>query len=607
MAANNSISLVNLDFDTLKASLKTYLKAQSQFTDYDFDGSNMSVLLDILTYNTHMNAFYLNMVASEMFLDSAQLRNSVISRAKELNYIPRSAKSSKADLTVQFPQSNLSVFQVPAATKFTGKTGNGTFTYVTSESETIYPSGGFFTANLSVYEGFYLNDAFVFDATIEAQRFILSNENVDTDSLQVLTSENNGQTNTIFTRAENLYGLTSNSAVYFLQATEDTNYEIVFGDGVFGRKPLNDSTILAAYRTTRGSDADGSNDFTLDDNLGPVNGLGSFVNCAVTVVAASFGGANAEGIESIRYNAPRHFQTQNRAVTTEDFKNIVLANYTEVKAVNVFGGETITDSVQFGKVFITPVTFSGAPLAQYEKMDIENFLKARCTLGITPQVIDPDYLYVQLTTRVKFKENDTSYTPADIKNIVSTAIEIYDEEDLTDFDIEFKLSRLEEAINDADTSISSNETTVVMRKDVNPDLNEEIYIDINYRNAIVPGSLSTTKFISNNRTYQYTDLNELNNTLTVSQLAGGKYKITNSSTNIYLKDVTLTGYESYTVAGTIDYNNGIIALNKIQINAFVDSSSIKFYATPQNQDITATGNDLIQIDLENLDISVVAI
>ena len=607
MAANSSINLVNLDFDTLKNSLKTYLKSQAQFSDYDFDGSNMSVLLDILAYNTHLNAFYLNMVASEMFLDSAQLRNSVISKAKELNYTPRSAKSSKADLRITFPQSNLQVFQIPVATRFTGRTGNGSFTYVTNQATTIYPANGQFTSNVSVYEGFYTSDAFVVDNTIEAQRFILTNDNIDTDSLEVLVSENGGQTNTTFTKAENLYGLNSNSAIYFLQATEDTKYELVFGDGVLGRRPLNDAAVIAAYRVTRGSDADGANEFTLDDNLGPVNGLGAFVNSTITVVAASFGGANAESIESIRYNAPRHFQTQNRAVTTADFRDLVLNNYTEVKAVNVFGGETVTNGVNYGKVFIAPVTQSGAPLADFEKQDIENFLRDRCTLGITPDVIDPDYLYVLVQTRVKFAQNDTSNTPADIKNIVSNAIQTYNETELTDFDIEFKFSRLEEAINAADVSISSNETEIVMRKDINPELNTPIYIDINYRNAIVPGSFSSTKFKSGQKTFQYTDFNPSTNTLVVKQLAAGKIDITNSSNAIYLKDVTSPGYESYTVAGTIDYTQGTIELNQIEINALVDSTAISFFAAPETQDIKATGNDLIQIDLQSLDISVVTV
>jgi hypothetical protein len=332
--ANNSISLVNLDFDTLKANLKTYLKSQSQFSDYDFDGSNMSVLLDILSYNTHLNAFYMNMAISEMFLDSAQLRNSVISRSKELNYIPRSAKSSQAQINIRIQQSNLSSFTIPFGTKFTGKSSNGTFQYSTDRGYIIYPANGVFQANVSIYEGRYLTEAFVVDESIEAQRFIMSNDNIDTDSLTILLSENDGQVNTYLTKAENLYGLKANSSIYFLQATEDTRYEIVFGDGVFGRKPLDNSVIYSEYRVCSGANADGSTNFTLDDNLGPVNGIGS-ISSTITVINSSSGGAGAETLESIRFNAPRYFQTQERAITTNDFSAIITQQYQNIKNVYV--------------------------------------------------------------------------------------------------------------------------------------------------------------------------------------------------------------------------------------------------------------------------------
>jgi len=605
--ANNSISLVNLDFDSLKTNLKKYLKTQTQFADYDFDGSNMSVLLDILTYNTHLNAFYMNMAVSEMFLDSAQLRNSIISRAKELNYVPRSAKSSEAQINVKFPQTGLSALSIPAGTKFTGKSGNGTFTYTTDQSHVIYPSGGYFTANLNIYEGVYISDAFVVDNSVDSQRFVMTNDNIDTDSMVVLVSENNGQTNTYFNVAENLYGLTSNSAIYFLQATEDTRYEVVFGDGIFGRKPLNNALIYTTYRRCSGSFADGSTNFTLDDNIGTINGLGSFLSPTITVLAPSSGGANAETLDSIRYNAPRHYQTQDRAITTQDFKNLVLNNFTEVKTVNVFGGESITNSVEYGKVFITPVTYSGDPLSDLEKQNIETYLHDKCTIGIKPRVINPDYLYLLVNTKVKYDSAATIKSPSDIKSIVNQAISAYDTGYLTDFDIEFKFSRLEAAINDSDQSISSNETAVVMRKDVNPQLNTDTIIDINYRNSILPGSFSSTTFESKGKTYQYTDYNPEKNTFSVNQISGGKVTVKNSSNKVYLKDVSKPGYESYSDSGSINYENGSITLDQITINKFVNSSSIQFFASPVNQDIMASGNDLIQIDLANLDITVVSI
>ena len=593
-------------FDTLKSTLKTYLKGQSQFADYDFDGSNMSVLLDILTYNTHLNAFYMNMAVSEMFLDSAQLRNSVISKSKELNYVPRSAKSSKASVNISFPQSNLSIFQIPFGTRFTGKSGNGTFTFTTDQSYILYPSGGKFTSNVDIYDGTYTTDAFVVDTSVEAQRFIMSNDNIDTDSLTVIVSQDGGQTNTLYTEVTNLYGLTSTSNVYFIQATEDTKYELVFGDGVFGNYPLNGSVIYSNYRISSGGISDGATNFTLDDNLGPINGIGS-ISSTISVVSAASSGFTAEDIESIRFNAPRHYQTQDRAVTTNDFKNLVLMNYRDVKAVNVYGGETIADKVDYGKVYISGVTYSGAPLSDYEKQDIEVFLSEKCTMGIIPKMIDPDYLYLLVTSSVKYDPNSTVNSPSDIKNIVTNAISNYNLNNLTKFDIEFKLSRLEAAINDSDKSISSNETNIIIRKDVNPQLNTDTYIDINFRNEIVAGSFSSTVFLSEGKKYQYTDFNPLNNTIIVTQVSGGRITVKNSSKNIYLKDVSNPGYEIYSIAGVIDYQSGVISLNKISINGFVDSSSIQFYATPSKQDIKTKNNDLIQIDLKNLAIEVASI
>jgi len=606
--ANNSISLVNLDFDSLKANLKTYLKSQAQFADYDFDGSNMSVLLDILTYNTHLNAFYMNMAVSEMFLDSAQLRNSIISRAKELNYIPRSAKSSEAKINVKFPQSGLATLTIPSATKFTGKSGNGTFTYTTDQSYVIYPTGGYFTANLNIYEGVYISDAFVVDNSTEAQRFVMTNDNIDTDSMIVLVSENDGQTNTYFNAAENLYGLTSNSEIYFLQATEDTRYEVVFGDGVFGKKPLNNSLVYVTYRTCAGSFSDGSTNFTLDDNLGLINGLGSFLSPTITVFGSgSSGGANAETLDSIRYNAPRHYQTQGRAITANDFRNLVLNNFVNVKTLNVFGGEISANSVDYGKVFIAPATYSGAPLSDLDKQTIETYLKDKCTLGIKPKIIDPDYLFLMVSTTVRYTSASTIKTATDIKSVVNQAIKNYNTTYLIEFNTSFKLSRLEAAVNDSDPSITSNETYIVLRKDANPVLNTEVDIELNYQNEISAGTFSSTLFESNGRRYQYTDYNPSNKTLVFSQLPNGKVQVNNLSKVVYLKDVTNPGYENYNNGGEINYMSGEITLNRINISKFINSSSIQFFATPKNLDINAKNKDLIQIDLENISIDVMAV
>lgn len=594
--ANNSISLVNLDFDTLKANLKTYLKSQSQFSDYDFDGSNMSVLLDILSYNTHLNAFYMNMAVSEMFLDSAQLRNSVISRSKELNYIPRSAKSSQALINIRIQQSNLSSFTIPFGTKFTGKSSNGTFQYSTDKGYIIYPANGVFQANVSIYEGRYLTDAFVVDESIEAQRFIMSNDNIDTDSLTILLSENDGQVNTYLTKAENLYGLKANSSIYFLQATEDTRYEIVFGDGVFGRKPLDNSVIYSEYRVCSGASADGSTNFTLDDNLGPVNGIGS-ISSTITVINSSSGGAGAETLESIRFNAPRYFQTQERAITTNDFSAIITQQYQNIKNVYVYGGELALGTPKFGTVLIAPITYSGAILSQTEKNSIETFLKPRTTIGITPVIVDPDYLYVLITTNVKYNSRATILSDIDIQSLCKQAIQTYNNDELLNFNTELNLSRLENIINDIDASVIGNQSEIMIKKIFKSEVFENSFPSIAFRNEIVPGTLISSEFLSLGKRYQYTDFNPNNNTLVVD-IIDGKTVINNTSNVVYIKDITNPASISYQNSGTIDYVAGTVSINSIQFTSFEGKTGLEFSAKPLFQDVSSKENDAIAIDVQ---------
>jgi len=605
MPANNSISLVSLDFDTIKSNLVTYLQGNPAFSDFNFEGSNINVLLDILSYNTYLNSFYLNMAVSEMFLDSAQLRNSVVSLSKSLNYTPRSYKSSKLNIYCQFPQTNLSAFNIPAGTKFSAKNSNGTFTYVTRDSTTLYPSGGEFSANLTVYEGKYLSDVFTVDNTIENQRFIMSNQSIDNDSLTVTVISSDIQYN--FAQASGLFGVNNYSNVFFIQAAENNYYEIVFGDGVFGAPPLNGSVILANYMVTAGSDGNGCLNVQLDDNLGSYNGSGSFIIPAITVSNASFNGANSESIESIRFNAPRSLQTQERAVTANDYKQLVLNNYSDVKSVHVFGGDQVSGSydpddndnsnaVQFGKVFIVPATHSGFNLTDSEKADIESFLLERNVLGIQPQVVDPAYLYLDVYTTVKYDPTKTANPPATITNIVSNAIQAYNSNNLQSFDTEFKLSDFMAAITNSEQSITSNQTSVNMKKITTPDLNSPQYITISFNNPLAVGSIFSTNFLTNGRECSFTDYNPNNNTFNFTQTNQG-LQINNSSNIIYLLDNTNPSKPIYNSAGTIDYSRGIISLNQITINDFLSNEGITFIAQPTTENVTAYNNDIIEIDI----------
>lgn len=594
---NTSISLVSLDFDTIKTSLKTYLKSQDRFKDYDFDGSNMSVLLDILAYNTYKNAFYLNMVAAESFLDSAQIRDSVVSKAKELNYTPRSRKSSVAKLNLQFPQSGLQTFVIPTGTRFSGQNSNSTYSYVSNQAVILYPSGGYFTTtDYPIYEGRFLTEAYVMDYSVERQRFLLSNPQIDTDSLTITVSEDNGITFTEYTPAVSLFDLTANSTVFFIQSAENNKYEVVFGDGVLGKRPMDSSIIRAQYRVTNGADGNGSTNFVLDDNLGTVNGLGNAVVPTI-VSSAAYGGAERESIDSIRYNAPRHYETQERAITTNDFKALLLNQFTNIKAVNIYGGEDVKDSVRYGRVYIVPVTYSGVTLTTNEKSDIEKYLKDRTVLGITPYVIDPETLYLVVNSNVNYDKKYTSLTPTDIASIVKSAIETYNVNSLLDFNIEFLLSDFTTMIDNSYVAISSNETKIQLKKISSIGIDKSAYIAIEYNNKIIPGTVISSEFSSNGRIYRYTDYNPNNNTLSIVQNANGT-TIINSSKNMYLCDITAVGQQTYTVAGTIDYEIGHIDLNLITINSFNGNPGVEFYATPIAENIKAGRNDLLTIDVE---------
>ena len=311
MAANSSLNLASLDFDTLKQNFKTFLASQSVFKDYNFEGSNINVLLDVMAYNSYLNSFYLNMVASEMFLDSAQKYDSVVSHAKELNYVPRSSAPAIANVSFSVETTSpIGILEIQKGTRFHGISSNGTYDFITTESTTYTSSNNSYTVNnLLLYEGSYFQDSFVKDDNIESQRFVLSNQNIFTDSIYVSVVENNDTANPIiFSRADTLYNLDGTSKVFFLQGCENNQYEIVFGDGLFGRTPLNGATIKVSYVVTNGTDGNGIGDFTLSDDLS--QGGARAIITDITVNVSSQNGANQESIETVRYNAPRYFATQ---------------------------------------------------------------------------------------------------------------------------------------------------------------------------------------------------------------------------------------------------------------------------------------------------------
>ena len=593
MAANTSINLVNLDFTSLKESLKTYLKTQNTFKDYDFEGSNMSVLLDVLSYNTYMNTFYLNMIGNEMFLDSAQLRESVISRAKELNYTPRSFKSARATvtLTVQTDGSVASV-TAPKGTSFNSRIGSNTFTFTTDQNIVFSGANSTFVSDqIVIYEGQYVNDTFTVNNSDTRQRFVLSNPTIDADSLTVTVIEDNGAEILTYLKATSLFDKQANSQIFFVQGAENDKYEVLFGDGVLGRKPKDNSIVVCEYRICKGELPNGAFKFTSD---GAING---FSNVVVSTISAAAQGAIHESIESVKFNAPRYFTTQERAVTAEDYRNLLLLNFPEINAVSVYGGEEAIPAV-YGKVFIAVDLKNVDGVPDIRKQQYYNFIKPRSSLSIDPVFIDPDFMYVDVTTTIRYNLNVTPLNSESIKQEVLTAIIAFNSTYLDDFNKTLRYSNFVKAIDAADRSILSNDTIVRPIRLITPTLNADTNYDIDFAQSIENNFAAlATQYPSN-----YISSIESTNFVTKNKIVSLE-----DDGNGVIRIVTLEG-NNYVVVeniGSIDYNTGKVQLRKLNVTSY-SGTGIKVYARTKRKDISSLLRTLLTIKAEDVRINIIS-
>lgn len=595
MAANSSLNLTSLDPDVLKSNFITFLQSQTAFKDYNFTGPNISVLLDILSYNSFLNAFYLNMIGSEMFLDSAQKFDSVVSHAKELNYLPRSPRSAVANISFTLDTIGIpNPLSVPKGFIVSGANANGNFTFVTNQSYSFLSANSYTdlsnnyhlvydVKNISIYEGTYVQDTFVVDYTQENQKFVISNPGVDTNNIEVNVIEDDAVN--VFTRANTLYELNSNSKIFFIQATFDHKYEIVFGDGIFGRYPINNSIIIIKYIKCNGSDGSGIMQFSIDQDLGTLNnGIGRIIG-SVAVNSPSTGGANQESIESIRYNAPRHYETQENCITLRDYENVILNNFPEVQYVHAFNGGITKDSVNFGTVFISPSTYSGTSLTTSRKNEITSFVSKRNTTGISPVVIDPDYMFVKIDCILHIDLNQTTSSLSTIKSLIFSNVNLFNKTNLQNFNTALRISRLESKINDSDTGILSNEIVATIFKIFQPPLGFSAYsINCELENAIIPGSVTSSQFVFSDSNYVFTD------------------KIPSIGDNgngiIYIleQNASLT-QPNFKRIGIVDYTTGKIDINPLNYISIGGGISIK--AQTQSQDIYCKNNTILEIDTTN--------
>jgi len=627
MAANSSLDLVSLDFDSTKASLKTYLQSQSAFKDYNFEGSNINILLDVLSYNTFLNSFYLNMVASESFLDSAQLRDSIVSHAKELNYLPRSSKSSRITLepfTIRL-SADASALVMPKGTRFSGTTGGVSRTFVTDGNyvnnvpvydDTTNPPTNIFTISQRIYDsigassivdpfvlyqGVYQTDTFVMDYTIDTQRFVLTDPTIDTDSITVTVTENSGASIYNYVYASTLLDVRNIDPKFFLQAADNGKYEIVFGDDIIGRRPRNNALITVEYRVNNGLDGNGVTLFTLDTDVGATSG-GTFVNVSLLQSASefpggSYNGADLESSQQIKFKAPRYFQTQERAVNASDYSILLRNAFPEIQTTAVFGGETL-DPPFYGKVFISVKIKDVDGLPDAKKTEYINFLKPRAPLSIDSIIIQPENLYYKITSTINYNINITKETPAQIRSAVYNNIVTYDNTYLGDFNVTLRKSKLTASIDSSDPSIVSNETAITMYKKIVPFLGVPQNIIIRFGiplfsqgaelldphpekdlHAITSSYFSYGDF----PTVLFEDDGIGNIRIVRSDGRGNHYKVVN--------------------IGTVDYGTGVVSLVNFNINNF-QNQEIRIYAIPAYDDVAVNGNNILELGLDEININV---
>lgn len=615
MAANSSLNLSSLDFDTLKDNFKEFLKTQSVLKDYNFDGSNMSVLLDVMAYNSYLNSFYLNMVASEMFLDSAQKYDSVVSHAKELNYLPRSAHSAVANVSFTVETTGIEgKMTIPKGTRFFGTNSKGNYSFVTREINTITSSNSLFSVdNLQIYEGSYFKDSFVVDYDIEDQKFVLSNQNIDTNSVTVEIIEDNDFQNPIdFTYTETLFGLDDKSKIFFLQGADNGKYEIVFGDGYFGRKPKNNAVINVDYMVTNGYNGNGVEEFTISDDLGPPN-LGIADSSIITTIAASGSGSNQEAITSVRFSAPRYFATQQRAISSDDYAALVFNNFGgEISDVNIFGGQDVEPKL-YGRVIVCLKPVVGVNTPDYLKNRISNFLLNYIALPNRILVKDPEYLYIKVDTTVQYDTYTYNRTAPEIKNLVLNTILEHSKISLEKFNNDLRYSQITTDIDNSDVSIVSNSTDIRMIKRINPLFNRdtsysfetgnplfyetptikvsvphtELYLN-NYETHFQHASLISSRFTYNYNNKQY------QNSYFADDGEGRVKVYTNGPNNTIIPLV---------VVGSVNYDTGAFSLNNVIIANY--SSYISIYLHCFDSDIYAKLNNIIIIDSADIKINVI--
>ena len=582
----------NLDFNTIRAQIKDYLRSNSNFSDFDFEGSNFSILIDTLAYNSYITAYNTNMAVNESFIDSATLRENVVSLARNIGYVPRSKKSAVATVNFNVDVSSISAQQVKlnAGLVALGAVQSGSYTFSIPEDITVTPTSNGIASfnNISIYEGNYLTKTFVVDSSQTNQRYILPNANIDTSSIRVQVSDSSGVLT--YNAYTNIFDVNSESRLFLVQEVDDEKYQIMFGDNVLGKKPANGATITVTYIVTNGQDGNNAANFNFAGRLTYISGgvdvdITSGISL-LTTTQSSENGDSIESIDNIKYLAPRVYASQYRAVTPNDYKSLIPFLYPNIDSVSAYGGEEL-DPPEFGKVYITVKPKNGEFLSAVTKDSIKNDLKKYTVAGIKQEFLDLMYLYVEFDSTVSY---DSGFI-ADKLNLqtrILSAVETYSKSsDINSFGGRLKYSKLLSQIDKVDTGITSNITTLIIRRNMIPAYNSIATYEVCYGN----------KF--------HADLEGFN-------VRSSAFKIDGVDGDVYLTDFPnidqLTGVvKFFTInngvityinnnAGTVDYVKGEVILFPVTIVSSTLSNRIEIEVTPESNDIVAKENLYIVLD-----------
>ena len=587
--------LNNLDFIDIKTALKEYMRAQTDFTDYDFEGSAISQLLDVLAYNTYYTAFNTNMVVNELFLDSASLRDNVVSLAKQLGYSPKSKTAPKAAVNLSLTFSNSSPVSV------TIKAGSGFLTnydgslyrfIVTEDYKEIVTNGTVSFANLPIYEGSLITSLTTVDSSASNQRFIIDNPSTDISTLKVRVYESiNSTESELYIKANNILDVTSDDKVYFVNEIEDEKYEIFFGDGVLGKKLEDNQVVELSAVVTNGDATNGASTFRFNGTI--VNESNSLIQIPynvteLTVIQNALGGADIESVDNIKYNAPKFYGSQNRAVTSNDFASIVRNIYPSVSDIIVFGGEDQVPPA-YGKVFLSIKPTDAPSISSFTKNELTNELKKYTVASIKPEFVDPSILYVELNSKIYYNSTKSKLLPAEMAAKAATGVQQYLLSSGTEkFNGKFRYSKFISVIDNADRSINSNDTNITIRKDFIAQINSSSYYEVCYQNPFfidcdnpVVSSTGMTVFEYPNYTSYLEDRNGKIVLYRLDSLSGEKVLLNDS-------------------IGTVDYTKGEIQLYDFTIlkSSFSDNR-VELRVKPANKDIEVKREAYLDVDVSN--------